>query len=125
MKASGEAGEKWARYSWAREVGEGQLGEGRMRSGRCFRDEVQVLSGWFSAWSACEQVVALYSLLRRLDATQLRFIAQVVTQLLHSGGAGTACIDTNQAELRANDPGEPISRAERIEIEQGSHFYAQ
>ncbi|ELU04194.1 hypothetical protein CAPTEDRAFT_160280 [Capitella teleta] len=64
-----------------------------------FRDQVGLVANWFNSWNACEQTVAVYSLLRKIPATQSKFLLQVLTSSVQT--------DTNdlvQLEAEANDP---------------------
>jgi len=65
-----------------------------------FRDQVDVVSSWFSRWNECEQTVALYSLLRKVSGVQAKFLLQVIQQSL------TSSPDVIPLERQANDPGE-------------------
>lgn len=64
-----------------------------------FRDQVSCLSDWFISWNECEQVVTLYSLLRKITSTQARFLAQVLEHILQN------CTDSDAQESYANDAG--------------------
>lgn len=64
-----------------------------------FRDQVSCVSEWFILWNECEQVVTLYSLLRKITSTQAKFLAQVLEHILQN------CSDCDSQENFANDPG--------------------
>lgn len=77
-----------------------------------FREQVNTVSNWFKSWSECEQTVALYSLLKRLSPTQVKFIAQVLEQ------GATENSQVQRLEEEANSPdyisklcGEPKEKA--------------
>ena len=70
-----------------------------MKSTHMFRDQVDVVSSWFSLWNECEQTVALYSLLRKVSAVQAKFLLQVIDQTLASSP------DVMPLERQANDAG--------------------
>lgn len=67
-------------------------------SSSSFSDQLGVVVTWFSAWSDCEKVVALYCLLRKLPLVQTRFLAQVLNQILASQSI------PDDLEQQANDP---------------------
>lgn len=70
-----------------------------MKSNNMFREQVNTVSNWFKSWSECEQTVALYSLLKRLSPTQVKFIAQVLEQ------GATENSQVQRLEEEANSPG--------------------
>jgi len=70
-----------------------------MKSTDNFGDQVVIVNSWFSSWSECEQVVTLYSLLRKIGSRQVKFIGQVI------GHMQQGCTDLDQQEQQANDPG--------------------
>ena len=49
-----------------------------MKPAHIFRDQVNVVNGWFSNWNDIEQTIACYFLLRRLGPTQARFLSLVL-----------------------------------------------
>jgi len=61
------------------------------------KDRVELLSRWFKEWNHCEQTLALYSLLRRVNPTQARFLSFVLNQKLRNEGH-----DIEQIEIEAN-----------------------
>lgn len=70
------------------------------KSSHMFRDQVNLVTSWFKSWNDCEQTVALYSLLKKVSATQGRFLLQVLQQTMQDR-AGT---DITHAEHQANSP---------------------
>ena len=63
-----------------------------------FSDQIGVVATWFSSWSDCEKVVALYCLLCKLPVVQTKFLAEVLNQIL------AMCNQTENLEEQANDP---------------------
>lgn len=53
-----------------------------MKSNNMFREQVNSVTSWFSSWSACEQTVALYSLLKQVPPLQCRFLVEMLQQRL-------------------------------------------
>lgn len=49
-----------------------------MKPAHIFRDQVNVVNGWFSNWNDIEQTIACYVLLKRLGPTQARFLSLVL-----------------------------------------------
>ncbi|XP_078671601.1 protein Smaug homolog 1-like isoform X2 [Branchiostoma floridae x Branchiostoma belcheri] len=45
-----------------------------------FRDQIQILSGWFKGWNESEQTVALLSLLKRVSGVQAKFLVLCLEQ---------------------------------------------
>lgn len=64
-----------------------------------FRDQINLLTSWFKEWSECEQTVALYTLLKRVNASQARFLDLVLEQTLAESE------EYIQLEREANNPG--------------------
>ena len=84
-----------------------------MKTSLMFRDQVNVLNNWFDAWNECEQIVAMYSLFRKLTPGPTKFLMQVLNQ--NSEG----CVDIQYKESRANNPGNidvSISHSRRKKI---------
>ncbi|KAF6037678.1 smg [Bugula neritina] len=52
-----------------------------------FSEQIYTFSQWFGQWSDCEQVVALYTLLRQLTANQARFIEHLLQEQASSDAA--------------------------------------
>ena len=49
-----------------------------MKPAHIFRDQVNVVNGWFSNWNDIEQTIACYFLLKKLGPTQARFLSLVL-----------------------------------------------
>lgn len=64
-----------------------------------FRDQVDLLQSWFKDWSECEQTVALYTLLKRVNPSQARFLDLVLEQALAESE------EYHQLAREANNPG--------------------
>lgn len=62
-----------------------------------FRDQVNSLNSWFEKWNGCEKTVVVYGLLKHLNATQIKFLAQVLQQ--------KDCSEAEALEAEANNPG--------------------
>lgn len=71
--------------------------EGKMKKMN-FRDQINLLTSWFKEWSECEQTVALYTLLKRVNASQARFLDLVLEQTLAESE------EYIQLEREANNP---------------------
>lgn len=70
--------------------------------GNGFGDRARQLTEWFQAWNACEQTIALYSLLSKVSAVQARFLSLV---LEHSLKNGCDSKELTRLEKQANDAG--------------------
>ncbi|KAK3907985.1 Protein Smaug-like protein 1 [Frankliniella fusca] len=64
-----------------------------------YREHLAAVSAWFECLSECEQIVALYSLLKRLAPAQARFLTLAMDQSLEN------CPELQVAEQQANNPG--------------------
>lgn len=64
-----------------------------------YREHLAAVSAWFETLSECEQIVALYSLLKRLAPAQARFLTLAMDQSLEN------CVELQVAEQQANNPG--------------------
>lgn len=71
-----------------------------MKSNTLFRDQVNYLNSWFEKWSECEKTVVVYGLLKHLNATQIKFLAQALQQ--------KDCSEAEVLEAEANNPGHYI-----------------
>ncbi|KAK6621053.1 hypothetical protein RUM43_011357 [Polyplax serrata] len=63
-----------------------------------FHEQVSAISQWFTEWTEAEQMVLLYSLLKRLSTLQVKFLSRVVDQHL------TDCAELQLLEQQANNP---------------------
>lgn len=72
--------------------------KGTMKSNNMFREQVNSVTSWFSSWSACEQTVALYSLLKQVPPLQCRFLVEMLQQRLSDNK------EVIKQEEEANDP---------------------
>ncbi|KAK4306500.1 hypothetical protein Pmani_021677, partial [Petrolisthes manimaculis] len=73
------------------------------RGGGCsrFREQVAGLGRLWESWTEAEQVVVVYSLLRRLPPVPARFLLNLLT---HAHQADPSPHDLAHAEAAANDP---------------------
>ncbi|GIX71652.1 protein Smaug 1 [Caerostris extrusa] len=78
-------------------------GGSSMKSSHHFRDQLSVMTGWFEQWNNCEQSVALYSLIKKIEPGQARFLVQVLEQNI------AHCVQLQLQEQQANDPGELLT----------------
>lgn len=62
-----------------------------------FSDQVSILSNWFKNWNECEQTVALYSLLKKVQKSQAKFLARCLEHGLRD------CHELGPIEEKAND----------------------
>lgn len=62
-----------------------------------FSDQVSILSNWFKNWNECEQTVALYSLLKKVQKRQAKFLARCLEHGLRD------CRELGPVEEKAND----------------------
>ncbi|XP_048734803.1 protein Smaug homolog 1-like isoform X2 [Ostrea edulis] len=67
-----------------------------MKSNTMFRDQVNSLNSWFERWNGCEKTVVVYGLLKHLNATQIKFLGQVLQQ--------KDCSEVEGLEAEANNP---------------------
>lgn len=67
-----------------------------------YREHLAAVSAWFETLSECEQIVALYSLLKRLAPAQARFLTLAMDQSLEN------CVELQVAEQQANNSGNMI-----------------
>lgn len=70
-----------------------------MKSSLMFKDQVNILVNWFDSWNECEQIVALYSLFRKLASGQTKFLLQVLQHNTET------CFDIQVLENQANNSG--------------------
>lgn len=70
--------------------------------GRAFKDQIIWLSRAWDGWSEAEQVVALYSVARKLSPIPTRFLQILLTFNFPQDGN----IDIVAIEAQANDPSE-------------------
>ena len=71
-----------------------------MKPAHIFRDQVNVINGWFSNWNDIEQTIACYVLLKRLGPTQARFLSLVLDHTFKDSAD-----DVLALEQEANDEG--------------------
>lgn len=68
-----------------------------------FSHQIQNMMEWCDVWTPCERTVAVFTLLRKLDPVEMKFISHILGQIsLESGRA----ILTK--EEQANNPGLPF-----------------
>lgn len=84
-----------------------------------FHEQVSAISQWFTEWTEAEQMVLLYSLLKRLSTLQVKFLSRVVDQHL------TDCAELQLLEQQANNPGETglIGTLQSIDLRIFAFFY--
>lgn len=70
--------------------------------GNGFGDRARCLAEWFQDWNSCEQIIALYSLLSKVSATQARFLSFVLD---HSLKNGCDSQELSKLEMQANSSG--------------------
>eukprot|EP00794_Sanderia_malayensis_P020007 gene20007-21968_t len=74
-----------------------------MKPAHIFRDQVNVVIGWFSNWNDIEQTIACYFLLKRLAPTQARFLSLVLDQTFKDSANDILVLEqeaNNQAFLK-------------------------
>ena len=80
-----------------------------MKPSVMFKDQINTVTSWFTSWNECEQTVGIYSLLRKVNSRQLRFLQQVLQQSTLVEHLDTA--EINLCEKQANDPGDLFYKA--------------
>ena len=71
--------------------------------GNGFGERARCLAEWFQDWNSCEQMIALYSLLCKVSATQARFLSYVLDHSLKNGYNSQ---ELSKLEMQANSSGE-------------------
>jgi len=64
-----------------------------------YREHLAAVSTWFEQLKECEQIVAMYALLKRLAPAQARFLTLAMDQSLEN------CVELQLSEQQANNPG--------------------
>ncbi|XP_014665216.1 PREDICTED: protein Smaug homolog 1-like [Priapulus caudatus] len=83
-----------------------------------FRDQVNGVTGCFLQWNACEQVVALVSLLKKLQPTQARFLGVVLQHDLADSA------ELRVLEQQANNPDVPLW-LKSLRLHKYSHLFSK
>ena len=71
-----------------------------MKESLIFRDQINILLGWFGTWNSCEQSVAAHILCRKMKPNQIRFLYRILQQF-------DAEADLHTLEAQANNAGKP------------------
>ncbi|XP_063725298.1 protein Smaug homolog 1-like [Symsagittifera roscoffensis] len=56
-------------------------------SANVYREQVDSITNWFNSWNECEQTVVLFSLIKRLNFKQTKFVMMVLEQSLACGSS--------------------------------------
>ena len=70
-----------------------------MKQSFTFRDQVDLMLKWFQDWTPCEQTIAIYTLLSKVDPSHARFLFNVLESITKRNSE-----DLEQLEADANDP---------------------
>ena len=80
-------------------------------SANVYREQVDSITNWFNSWNECEQTVVLFSLIKRLNFKQTKFVMMVLEQSLASGSS-----QLSNLESLANSIGKYILHGQRMKM---------
>ena len=87
-----------------------------MKESLIFRDQINILLGWFGTWNSCEQSVAAHILCRKMKPNQIRFLYRILQQF-------DAEADLHTLEAQANNAGKPNNMVIAFCIQVGEKHY--
>lgn len=70
-----------------------------------FKERISAINQWFEEWNSCEQTVALYSLIKKVNPVQAHFLANILNEVQKNGHPYIKTMEED-----ANSPGESVDQ---------------